>query len=136
MTTRFLSTSGPTSSGLKRLGALLVLHSCMGNSPQMITRANNIKSGLHFPYGATPRETSDAYKPLLTSRHNVRFGCALRETGNAKLHLAWCRNCELELRWFARSAVSDVVAPMRTPHVWIAAMSGFTPRMFMTRVRL
>jgi hypothetical protein len=26
--------------------------------------------------------------------------------------------------------------PMRTPHVWIAAMSGFTPRMFMTRVRL
>jgi hypothetical protein len=24
------------------------------------------------------------------------------------------------------------VAPMRTPHVWIAAMSGFTPRMFMT----
>ena len=59
-----------------------------------------------------------------------------RETGNAKLNLAWCRNCELELRWFARSAVSDVVAPMRTPHVWIAAMSGFTPRMFMTRVRL
>ena len=27
-------------------------------------------------------------------------------------------------------------APMRTPYVWIAAMSGFTPRMFMTRVRL
>jgi hypothetical protein len=32
--------------------------------------------------------------------------------------------------------VSDLVAPMRTPHVWIAAMSGFTPRMFMTRVSL
>jgi hypothetical protein len=59
-----------------------------------------------------------------------------RETGDAKLNLACCRNCELELRWFARSAMSDVVTPMRTPHVWIAAMSGFTPRMFMTRVRL
>jgi hypothetical protein len=35
-----------------------------------------------------------------------------------------------------RSAVSDLVAPMRTPHVWIAAMRGFTPGMFMTRVRL
>jgi hypothetical protein len=37
-----------------------------------------------------------------------------RETGDAKLNLACCRNCELELRWFARSAMSDVVAPMRT----------------------
>jgi hypothetical protein len=64
----------------------------------------------------------------------------LRETGDAKLNLTCCRNCELESTWFARSAVSDLVAPMRmpmrTPHVWIAAMSGFTPRMFMTRVRL
>ena len=38
------------------------------------------------------------------------------------------------------SAVSDLVAPMRlstrAPHVWIVAMRGFTPRMFMTRVRL
>ena len=59
-----------------------------------------------------------------------------RETGGAKLNLACCRTCELESAWFARSAVSDLVAPMRTPHVWIAAMSGFTPRMFMTRVRL
>ena len=59
-----------------------------------------------------------------------------RETGDGKLNLACCRNCELESTWFARSAVSDLVAPMRTPHVWIAAMSGFTPRMFMTRVRL
>jgi ABC-type nitrate/sulfonate/bicarbonate transport system substrate-binding protein len=25
---------------------------------------------------------------------------------------------------------------MGTPHVWIAAMRGFTPTMFMTRVRL
>jgi hypothetical protein len=37
-------------------------------------------------------------------------------------------------------AVNDLVAPMRTPmrspHVWIAAMRGFTPRTFMTRVRL
>ena len=41
-----------------------------------------------------------------------------------------------ESTWFARSAVNDLVAPMRTPHLWIAAMSGFTPRMFMTRVRL
>ena len=61
-----------------------------------------------------------------------------RETGDAKLNLACCRNCELESTWLARSAVSDLVAPMRgeTPHVWIAAMSGLTPRMFMTRVRL
>jgi hypothetical protein len=56
-----------------------------------------------------------------------------RDTGDAKLNLACYRNCELESTWFARSAVSDLVAPMRTPHVWIAAMSGFTPRMFMTR---
>jgi hypothetical protein len=63
-----------------------------------------------------------------------------RETGDAKLNLACCRNCELESTWFARSAVNDLVAPMRTPmrapHVWIAAMRGFTPRMFMIRVRL
>jgi hypothetical protein len=63
-----------------------------------------------------------------------------RETGDVKLNLACCCNCELESTWFARSAVSDLVAPMRTPmrtpHVWIAAMRGFTPRMFMTRVRL
>jgi len=59
-----------------------------------------------------------------------------RDTGDAKLNLACYRNCELESTWFARSAVSDLVAPMRTPHVWIAAMRGFTPRMFMTRVRL
>ena len=56
------------------------------------------------------------------------------------LNLACCPNCELESRWLARSAVSDLVVamdtPMRTPHVWIAAMSGFTPKMFMTRVRL
>ena len=60
-----------------------------------------------------------------------------RETGDAKLNLACYRNCELESTWFARSAVSDLVAPMRmptrSPHVWIAAMRGFTPRMFMTR---
>ena len=35
-----------------------------------------------------------------------------------------------ESRWLARSAVSDLVVPidtpMRTPHVWIAAMRGFT----------
>ena len=61
-----------------------------------------------------------------------------RETGDAKLNLACCHNCELESTWLARSAVNDLVAPtpMRTPYVWIAAMSGFTPRMFMTRVRL
>jgi hypothetical protein len=63
-----------------------------------------------------------------------------RETGDAKLNLACCRTCELESAWFAPSAVSDLVAPMRmptrSPHVWIAAMRGFTPRMFMTRVRL
>ena len=59
-----------------------------------------------------------------------------RETGDATLNLACCHNCELESTWFARSAVSDLVAPTRTPHVWIAAMRGFTPRMFMTRVRL
>ena len=63
-----------------------------------------------------------------------------RETGDARLNLACYRNWELESTWFARSAVSDLVAPMhtptRTPHVWIAAMRGFTPRMFMTRVRL
>jgi hypothetical protein len=61
-----------------------------------------------------------------------------RETGDAKLNLACCHNCELESRWLARSAVNDLVAPapMRTPYVWIAAMSGFTPRMFMTRVSL
>ena len=62
------------------------------------------------------------------------------ETGDAKLNLACCRTCELESAWFATSAVSDLVAPMRmptrSPHVWIAAMRGFTPRMFMTRVRL
>ena len=54
------------------------------------------------------------------------------------LNLACCPNCELELRWLARSAVSDLVVPMDTPtpHVWIAAMRGFTPRMFMARVRL
>jgi hypothetical protein len=59
------------------------------------------------------------------------------ETGDAKLNLASCHNCELESTWFVRSAVSDLVVPMRmpmrTPHVWIAAMSGFTPRMFMGR---
>ena len=63
-----------------------------------------------------------------------------RETGDAKLNLACCHNCKLESTWLARSAVSDLVVPMDTPmctpHVWIAAMSGFTPRMFMTRVRL
>ena len=59
-----------------------------------------------------------------------------RETGDAKLNLACYRNRELESTWFARSVVSDLVAPMRTPHVRIAAMRGFTPRMFMTRVRL
>jgi hypothetical protein len=62
-----------------------------------------------------------------------------RETGDAKLNLACCHNCELESTWLARSAASNLVAPMRmlmrTPHVWIAAMRGFTPRMFMTRVR-
>ena len=54
------------------------------------------------------------------------------------LNLACCPNCELESRWLARSAVSDLVVPMdrRSPHVWIAAMRGFTPRMFMARVRL
>ena len=63
-----------------------------------------------------------------------------RETSDAKLNLACCRTCELESAWFAPSAVSDLVAPMRmptrSPHVWIAAMRGFTPRMFMSRVRL
>ena len=57
-----------------------------------------------------------------------------------QLNLACCPNCELESRWLARSAVSDLVVPMdtpmRTPQVWIAAMRGFTPRMFMARVRL
>jgi hypothetical protein len=60
-----------------------------------------------------------------------------RPSGDAKLNLACCRNCEPESTWFARSAVSDPVAPMhtptRTPHVRIAAIRGFTPRMFMTR---
>ena len=28
------------------------------------------------------------------------------------------------LLWFARSAVSDLVAPMRTPQVWIAAIAA------------
>jgi hypothetical protein len=32
-----------------------------------------------------------------------------RETGDAKLNLACCRNCEPESTWLARSAVSDVV---------------------------
>jgi len=32
--------------------------------------------------------------------------------------------------------VAPMYTPMRTPHVWIAAMRGFTPRMFMARVRL
>ena len=59
-----------------------------------------------------------------------------RETADAKLNLACYCNCEPESPWFARSAVSDLMAPMHTPHVWIAAMRGFTPRMFMTRVRL
>ena len=63
-----------------------------------------------------------------------------RETGDAKLNLACYCNCEPESPWFAWSAVSDLMAPMhtpmRTPHVWIAATRGFTPRMFMTRVRL
>jgi hypothetical protein len=63
-----------------------------------------------------------------------------RETGDANLNLACYRNCELESTWLARSAVSDLVAsmrtPMRSPHVWIAAIRGFTPRMFMTRARL
>ena len=63
-----------------------------------------------------------------------------RETCDAKLNLACCHNCELESTWRARSPVSDLVAPkrmpMRTPHVWIAAMRGFTPRMLMTRVRI
>ena len=63
-----------------------------------------------------------------------------RETGDAKFNLACYRNCELESIWIARSVVSDLVAlmrtPMRTAHVWIAAMRGFTPRTFMTRVRL
>ena len=42
----------------------------------------------------------------------------------------------------APAAVGDLVeagsmhTPMPTPYVWIAAMSGFTPTMFMTRVRL
>jgi hypothetical protein len=34
-----------------------------------------------------------------------------RETGDAKLNLACCRNGELESTWLARSAVSDLVAP-------------------------
>jgi hypothetical protein len=43
--------------------------------------------------------------------------------------------------WLPLAAVSDLAVPkmgvaMPTPHVWIAAMSGFTPTMFMTRVRL
>ncbi len=45
-----------------------------------------------------------------------------RETGDAKLNLACCR--ELESTWLGRSSVSDLVAPVRTPHVWIAAMEG------------
>jgi len=59
-----------------------------------------------------------------------------RETGDAKLNLACCRKLLAGIEVVCRSAVSDLVAPMRTPHVWIAAMSGFTPTMFMTRVRL
>jgi hypothetical protein len=50
------------------------------------------------------------------------LGCGLgcvktvrpRETGDAKLNLACCHNCELESTWRARSAVSDLVAPKRT----------------------
>jgi hypothetical protein len=38
-----------------------------------------------------------------------------RETGDAKLNLACCRNCELDSTWFARSAVSDLVAPVAIP---------------------
>ena len=38
-----------------------------------------------------------------------------RETGDAKLNLACYPNCELESTWFARSVVSDLVAPMHTP---------------------
>jgi hypothetical protein len=80
-----------------------------------------------------------AIRELYHSRYGTRMtGTGLgrvktfrpRETGDAKLNLAWCRTCELESRWFARSAASDLVAPMRmpmrTPHAWIAAMSGFT----------
>src|ERR1700730_5148446 len=63
-----------------------------------------------------------------------------REPGDAWLNLACYCNCEPESTWFARPAVSDLTTPMhtpmRTPHVLIAAMRGFTPRMFMTRVRL
>ncbi|MGC2221189.1 MAG: hypothetical protein WA624_01895, partial [Methylocella sp.] len=44
------------------------------------------------------------------------------------LNLACCPNCELESRWLARSAVSDLVVPMdtpmRRPHVY---KSGFDP---------
>ena len=39
MTMRFLSASGPTSTGLKRLTALLVLRSCIAATPKMITMA-------------------------------------------------------------------------------------------------
>jgi hypothetical protein len=52
----------------------------------------------------------------------VRYGSwsgengSARETGDAKLNLDCCRNCELESTWFARSAMSDLVAPMRTTH--------------------
>jgi hypothetical protein len=74
----------------------------------------------------------------------ARFGFWSCENDSAEgerrrhLNLACCPNCELESRWLARSAVSDLVVPMDTPtpHVWIAAMRGFTPRMFMARARL
>jgi hypothetical protein len=40
------------------------------------------------------------------------------------------------LRRYWTTACPRCPMPMGTPHVWIAAMSGFTPRMFMARVRL
>jgi hypothetical protein len=98
-------------------------------------RGPNLTAIFHppvFPHGLLDFCTMLKGRSRSWSCENVRPG----EPGDAKLNLACYCNCEPESTWFARSAVSDLVAPMRTPHVWIAAMSGFTPRMFMTRVRL
>src|ERR1700756_2626 len=62
MTTRFLSASGPTSTGLKRLGPLSVWGSRMGNSPKLIMQNIFIKAGFAFHMAQRLRETSDADK--------------------------------------------------------------------------
>src|ERR1700720_1882075 len=99
-------------------------------------------NNLRNPGNATMRQKQPFVAPQL-NRRNRPWSCEnVSAEGERRRHLnlACCPNCELESRWLARSAVSDLVVPMdtpmRTPHVWIAAMRGFTPRMFMARVRL